>query len=403
MSIDSSRHAPAAALITHRLVRTHGQGRINLEAARYLADAGYFVHLICEEADERLLAHQSVQWHRVLTGSYPTALLRNMSFDRRAAQILRHLRGASPNLIALNNGAATLEACELNVAMFVHAAWWRSTMHPRHNRAASAGRLWTMYQALYTRYNVRAERRAFRSARTCIALADVVRHELIQDVEIEARRVVTINPGVDCGEFRPADPGESAAVRESIGAPLDCVAALFAGDIRTNRKNLDLVLRALVQLPLEVELWVAGSTSGSPYPAMAEELGVGSRVRWLGHREDMPAVMRAADLFLFPSHYEPFGLVVLEALASGLPTVVTRQTGAADAVRGEAGLVLSDGFALAEMVDRVRAWISDRKYLAAAKLAARSEALGRSWSSMGARYAELFERIGAERAAVCTR
>ncbi len=69
-----------------------------------------------------------------------------------------------------------------------------------------------------------------------------------------------------------------------MAAPL----ALFVGDIRSRRKNLELVLHALTEVR-GLHLAVVGDTARSPYPAMAAELGVMDRVHFLGYRRDVPS------------------------------------------------------------------------------------------------------------------
>lgn len=113
------------------------------------------------------------------------------------------------------------------------------------------------------------------------------------------------------------------------------------------RKGLRDVVASLAQLP-DTELLVAG---GSPDPAdrrhaaeltaLAADLGVGDRVRLLGSvpRADMPALMRSADVVVHAPWYEPFGIVPLEAMASGRPVVATAVGGLIDTVvHGETGL-----------------------------------------------------------------
>ena len=116
-----------------------------------------------------------------------------------------------------------------------------------------------------------------------------------------------------------------------------CLRATFA----RLRKNLDTVLQALVGAS-GVHLAVVGAREGSPYPALAERLGVADRVHFLGFRRDMAQIMQAVDIFVFPSRYEPFGIVVLEAMASGVPVILAATVGAAEVVTPDCGVVLPD-------------------------------------------------------------
>jgi glycosyltransferase involved in cell wall biosynthesis len=148
--------------------------------------------------------------------------------------------------------------------------------------------------------------------------------------------VHVIANGVDCDRFRPADP-------RSTGEPFR---VLFVGRVHPE-KNLGAVIEQLPSLP-GLELLVAGDgAQRAELAARAAELGVADRIRWLGWQEKdaLPALYRAADVLVNPSLYEGSPNVVLEAMASGLPTVASDTPGNRSVVRdGENGLL----FPLAE-------------------------------------------------------
>lgn len=103
------------------------------------------------------------------------------------------------------------------------------------------------------------------------------------------------------------------------------------------KKNLDLLVRAVAVLPEGVIVRVAGD--GVPEVAravrrLALELGVEGRIEWLGFiaEEDKPALFRSIDLLVMPSAYECFGVAAAEALAAGVPVLVSPRTGIAEVV-----------------------------------------------------------------------
>jgi glycosyltransferase involved in cell wall biosynthesis len=170
---------------------------------------------------------------------------------------------------------------------------------------------------------------------------------------VPRRRVEVVHNGVDP---RPFDPSRATA---RPGAPkvVLCVARL------DGQKGLgDLVsAAALVE---GAEFRIAGE--GPERPRIEEQirrLGLGSRVRLLGFRRDIPELLHDSDVFVLPSHYEGLPLAVLEAMAAEKPVVATRVPGTSDVVRdGETGLLTrpSDPPALAAalrdvLADPVRA------------------------------------------------
>jgi glycosyltransferase involved in cell wall biosynthesis len=308
----------------------------------------------------------------------PTELLRNLAFARSSSRwISRHREELD---LIQGNGFVTWERCDIVAAHFVHTAWRKSPYYPFTSFSPYA-----LYQRLYTWLNSGWEKQAFLRATRVIAVAKGVAQELAA-LGVPAQRIDVIYNGVDTDQFCP---GESD--RASFGLPSDVPLALFVGDIRTPRKNLETVLRALVLAP-EIHLAVAGSVAGSPYPELARTLGVGQRVVFLDKVSRIPALMRAVDLFVFPSRYEAHPLVVLEAMASGLPAIVSPNFGAEDFLGG-GGEILKDPNDVTAMGTIMNELVHNPAKRKTMALAGRERALAMQWSTMAATYLGVYEKL----------
>ena len=365
-------------IVTRSVIRGDGQGRANYEIVHEALRRNHQVTLLANDIAPEFQQNPQVRWVSFPDKRLATQLLRCVSFDRRSAAWLRQHRHEFD--VVQVYGATTSAPSDVNTAQFVHSAWLRSPVHISRMRHDFYG----AYQWLYTSLNARWEKAAFQRATVVIAVSQQVGREL-EAIGIPQERIRVILNGVDLEEFSPGK-----ADRQQFGFPEAASVALFAGDIRTNRKNLDTVLNALVQVP-DIHLAVVGGTSGSSYPKLAEELGVKERVHFLGYRRDLPEIMRAVDFFVFPSRYEPFGMVVTEAMASGLPVITTETTGAAEVVTPACGIVLSDSEdteGLSQALNLLTRNPDQRKQMGKV---ARLIAEQHSWSSKAQSYIELFE------------
>ncbi|HUT49975.1 MAG TPA: glycosyltransferase family 4 protein [Alphaproteobacteria bacterium] len=162
---------------------------------------------------------------------------------------------------------------------------------------------------------------------------------------IRGKVIETIGNGVDPARFHPpADTAERAATRASIGAAPDAVAVMTVGRL-VAEKGYPELFTAMRAVP-KAELWVVGERLASDHAGgIADEItaieadpDLGPRIRFLGYREDVADLLRAADIFVLASHREGMPRSIIEAMMTGLPVVATNIRGAREeVVAGETG------------------------------------------------------------------
>jgi UDP-glucose:(heptosyl)LPS alpha-1,3-glucosyltransferase len=239
-----------------------------------------------------------------------------------------------------------------------------------------------------------------RSGTPIIAVSGRTGSELTRYLGVDPARIHVIYNGIDTARFTP--PSSRGAARDEVRdlvAPRrpDAVVLLFVG-YSFRRKGLAQVIRAMAAVADgRLELWVAGGDDPTPYERLAGELGVWERVRFLGHRSDVVGLMRAADAFVMPASYEPFGLVLLEALACGTPVITSRAAGMAELMTDEReGYTVGDPFDTVELAGTLARLLEQEARWPELSAAARALALDWDWDSIWRRtealYAELLAR-----------
>ena len=316
------------AVVTHNVLRGDGQGRANYEIVRYAKNHGVDVTLIADKVAPELEA-EGIRWIRLQPKRREAWLVHGLEFVYRANRLLDSMRGEFD--VIHTYGYCLDRPHHVNTSQFVHSAWRKSPVHVAKQEKS----LYGAYQWLYSYVNAIGEKRAYSKAKRIIPASNTVRQELI-DLGIPAGKMQVILNGADPCEFHPG-VADRAALRLPMNVPL----ALFAGDIRSTRKNLDTVLKALANVP-GLHLAVVGRKEGSPFPALAEQLGVADRTHFLDFRTDIAEIMRACDFFVFPSRYEACALVLVEAIASGLPIITAKTTGGSEVVSEASGILLED-------------------------------------------------------------
>ena len=189
----------------------------------------------------------------------------------------------------------------------------------------------------------------------------------------------------------PADP--PAQPRTELDTPEDAPLLLALGRLHRN-KAFDVLLEALADLP-ECYLWLAGEgPEEARLRRQAEDLGIATRVRFLGWREDPAALHEAADIFVCPSRHEPLGNVIIEAWSHRLAVVAARAAGPEELIEdGQSGVLtpLEDAGAL---VAGVRDLLSDDIFRNAIAAQGRKDfEADYTEAAVVARYRALFEAL----------
>ncbi|MEZ4668941.1 MAG: glycosyltransferase family 1 protein [Anaerolineae bacterium] len=196
---------------------------------------------------------------------------------------------------------------------------------------------------------------AARGSAHTITISDAAKADIVQYLDLPADSITTTYLAAD-ETYHPRLGAENdAAVRAKYNLPDQFVLGIGGFDVRKQFNQLLLAYTYVGQAEGDnIPLVLAGREPqwGSPmFPnlrAYAEELKIADYIRWIGYIDeaDKPSLYRLADVFVFPSMYEGFGLPVLEAMASGTP-VVANNVSSIPEIAGDAAYLVPDGDARA--------------------------------------------------------
>jgi D-inositol-3-phosphate glycosyltransferase len=248
-------------------------------------------------------------------------------------------------------------------------------------------------------HRIAHERKLVHSADGVVVPARKELDNLLLDYYASSEKIAVIPCGVNLEQFRPID---RTAARAAIGLASDDPIALYVGRFAP-LKGLDLLLSAVARLKKHLpnlKLLVAGgdgptATGTLDLIEQSRQLGIQQQVSFVGRvdHDDLPNYYNAADLLVVPSHYESFGLVVLEALACGTPVAATR-FGAAETVLqpNRNGVIIPnpDAAAVADAMHR-QLTRSHQDRLSRSEI--RETVAGYDWRRIAASVAELYHQL----------
>jgi glycosyltransferase involved in cell wall biosynthesis len=317
-----------------------------LDQLKYLRDRGHEVHAIASPGPHSAAVERAgIRFH-------PVDLSRRITPLRDAAAFValsRTLARIKPDLVHTHTPKASLlgqyAALAMRVPHRVH------TIHGLYLPPSATG----------------VKRQAFLELeRVTMWPAHAVLSQSNEDVTTCQRericspeRISFLGNGIDIDRFSPPTPAERLAARAAFGVPADHRVVGFVGRLVREKGVLELMQAAravLAAQPATTFLFVGPSDVAKKDAVTDAELSAiakDDRIRFLGHRDDLPVLYRALDLLVHPSHREGFPRVPMEASATGVPVVATDIRGCREAVEsGVNGLLtpVSDVSALTESI-----------------------------------------------------
>ncbi|MCX6695315.1 MAG: glycosyltransferase family 4 protein [Candidatus Altiarchaeota archaeon] len=244
-----------------------------------------------------------------------------------------------------------------------------------------------------TNFVLAIEKHIYKHSKKVIAISKSVKEEIMGNYGTPADKIEVIYSGVNLTEFNPKNRGEySSVIRKKYGLDEGDIILIFSGK-EFKRKGLQYVIEALPSLNSNVKLLVVGGADKEPYETLANRLGVKNRVVFAGHQKSISEYYAASDLFVFPTAYEPFGLVITEAMASGLPVVTTKTAGAAELITdGVDGMLLESPYDSSEVAEKIK-YVIDNNLSGKIGSQARKTDEKYSWDKMAGETLKVYESV----------
>lgn len=295
--------------VLNRVFAARGGGAENysVQVVQALA-ARHEVHVFAQE-----IRHEwpGVHYHRIRTG------LRKPRWVNQIVYAVATWRATRQGFDVVHSHENTwhgdiqsLHVKSVRQGIFGESTGWRRAL--RWLKVALSPRLLTYLWLEGARF-------APRPGRQLVLASEAMREPMARVYPAAADRLHVITPGVTLDAAGP----DRAACRARLGLPASAPLLLFVANDYA-RKGLETLLDALAQLPPEVQLAVAGKADQQArFRAQAQRLGLSARVHFLGPQDDLVPSYRAADLLVHPTREDSFAMVVLEAMAEGLPVVAS--------------------------------------------------------------------------------
>ncbi|MDI6840241.1 MAG: glycosyltransferase family 4 protein [bacterium] len=367
------------AIVTHNVIKNDGQGRSIYELVKYLSNKGHDIHLYINRIDRNLLDKSNIIVHHIPTFFDKPTLLRCLVFYVIATLKLLYKKY---DIIHLNGGVC-YTPYHVNTCHFCHTAWRKIRLEK------------CVYHRFYTLFNSWLEKLSYKYNRRAkiIAVSNKIKSELINLVNIEPQKINVIYYGVDLEEFNP--DGREDTRRKLLKLfnldETDFI-LLFVGDLG-RRKGLDWLLAAIPKLEPNVKLLIAGRRKKF-YTKMVKEYNIEHKVIFLGFKQDINKIYKVADTFVFPSLYDPFPNVVLEAMACSLPVIVSRFAGSSEIITDRKdGMILENPTNLSEIINKVN-FLSHNEAVCVSIGSEASKTVSKySWNKMAEAIEEVYYKI----------
>lgn len=347
-----------------------------------LANAGHEIHIFAIKWQGRA-AHNNIHFHQVPAITF-ISFLRDLTFAAFSYFLLKNQR---KDFDIIQTHDKTLFQDIYRAGDGCHIEWLKQ-------RWKRKGLLVKLSIALnpYHWLVLALERSIFygHKFKKIIAISEMVKRNIIDNYEVSPADIDVIYNGVDLEKFHPGNRQRyRTSVRQEYGVTDNDFVVLFVGS-GFERKGVKYLIEAIESINAPVTLMIVGKGSEAKFRSLIKH----QKVIFCGAQKDIQRYYAAADVFVLPTIYEPFGNVYLEALASGLPVITTKNSGASEIIKdGVHGFVVQKPEDVVAIAEKIQLLINDRDKLRSMSENARSLAEEFTFERHITRMMALYESI----------
>ncbi len=360
----------------------YGSSKYILEVSKYLSKRGHEVHIIANTFDEI----KGVIYHKMPSLGREYSLLENGSIF-----LLETLYAKVKKFDITFSQPGRFWLPDICHVRFVT----QSALEMMKKEGLNPGSVSKIFSKI--------EKLSLKKCKHVIAMTEFVKNELVEKYRIDGEKISVVYDGVDAKKFTPhLRKKYSKLIREKHGIEKDDKILLFVGN-PFSRKGLHYLissLRYVSQKENNFKLLILGkSLEGDPiekYLKLAEKHKVKDKIIYGGFSREVHKYFSASDVFVFPTLYEPFGLVILEAMASGLPVITssTRYCGAAELIEDhKEGILLENPRNPIEISEKILYLLENRNMLKKIGRNAHKKAKKYTWKRTAEGFLRVFEGV----------
>lgn len=384
-----AQRKPRLAVVSPFLDKQHGTERPVVE---WLARAveSFEIHIYSQQVQDMDLS--TVAWHQI--PKVPGPHLLNYLWWFFSNHLWRAwdkwFRGLKPDLV-YSPGVNCFDADVISVHIMFFELLRRNlpSMRFRRHRLREWPRL--AHRHLYYRLILSLERRIYRNPSVNILVISRRLSDGLQEFYHRESPSDVVYFGLDRETFNPRRRLElRGKARGSLGLTNDQFVLLLIGNDWLN-KGLPLLLEVINLLrDLPLHLLVVGTDDTAPYLTTIRELSICDRIHFLAPRKDVEFYYAAADVYTGPSKEDALPLPPAEAMACGLPVIVTAQCGVSEImVDGENGLIVQDALDAGDLASKIRRLYEDCSFRWRLSEKAVATAQGYDWDRSGREFVDL--------------
>lgn len=381
------------AVVSPFLDKRHGSERITIEWLSHLPDE-FDIHVYSQRVED--FDQSKFTWHRI--PKLPGPHLLNFLWWLAANRLWRYWDGRFRGLrhdLVFSAGANCLDAD----AICVHIVFAEYTRQVRGGMNFLRNAIWEwprlLHRKLYYRISVLMEGRAYKNCRTTLVVYSRKTARELEKVFARGDRIPVLHLGLDHSVFNSAVRATlREQAREALKIPQDQFTLILVGNDWRN-KGVPVLLDALVNLrDLPISLLVVSREDPSSCRRLVTEKKLEDRVHFLPPRKDIEFYYAAADAYVGPSLQESYGIPPAEAMACGLPVIVSAAAGVSEIVTDDVdGMILGDPTDEIKLATMIRRLYEDKELRNRLGNKACETARRYTWERNGRDLAVIFEEI----------